>query len=227
MSYLSAQTHQQLIANPSGIAGLYARLYPAFASDIPATDPGKTLPNACLAAAFSAVVAFDLKPYGTEIGGGGALPLPQLLASPGLVCSGYVALCWHFINLIPASQNLVVAAVGWRDGFLGANANHAQMFVTDPASGITLLLDPTCGILCRHTYDNLLMGKPQPVLDDLFPRFGGSPVAGPLHAQVRGAIINGAYRPSNAWYYAERLDFLESLPAEPNWPTPAAARDQR
>lgn len=218
MSYLSAATHQDIIANPAHVQEYYDQIWQSFRTSLGSVDAISDIPNGLLATAFAAIVAWDLKPYGTEPT---VLDLQTLLNAPSLACNDYVSLTWYFCDdFMPQTASIKKVAIGWNGGAVG---NHAQMLAEDPATGISLLLDPTIGLVARGvTYDSLTKGLATPAsMLASFENFNTYPGStGTFTQTVKNAVINGLYKPSDALYYVDKLSIFNALPAEASWLTP-------
>jgi hypothetical protein len=222
MSYLSATTHQAIIANPASIETFYNQVRPTFKVNLGQLDVNSDIPNGLLAVAFAAIAAWDLKPYGPDPA---AKDLQTLLNSPTLVCNDYVLLAWYFCNnFMPETASIKIVALGWNGGAVG---NHAQMLAMDPATGISLLLDPTVGLVARGvTYDSLLkgIGVPGTQMMTSFATYNSYPgSAGAFTQEVFNAVNGGQYKPSDALYYVDQIATYAAMPPEAGWLTPQAA----
>lgn len=220
MSYLSAEAHADIIADPGRIATFYAQNWRGFARDLGLVDARNDMENALLAAAWAAIVAWDLKPYGPETD---AIMLADLLAEPTMACDSYVRLAWYGAQIVPAAAGVQIAALGWNAGAIG---NHAQMMASVGTD--TLLLDPTIGLVVRfprmsilNAYNQILQGVPVLPADMAsFENYNFYP--GAFTQTVKGALLGGLYRPSDALYYVAALDLFNAMPDETTWPTPQA-----
>ena len=223
MAYLSPAGIAAIIAAPSSMASYYINNWHSFATDLGGADTNYTLDSPLLASAFASAYAWGLKPYGPEPTTG--VDLTTLLNAPSLACDDYVRLALYFMQLIPQTSAVNVAAVGWNGGAVG---NHSQLFVSD-SSGETVLLDPTIGLVWRDaTYNQVTSGTPLPAskMHSFYAEYGGSQSIAAFSATVIAALTNGSYKPSDALYYCASLDFFNAMPPEAGWPTPAAAQFQ-
>lgn len=216
MSYLSENTHQDIITNPSQVQYYYQQCWRQFTTDLGAADPGMSLPGGLLSVAWAAVIAFDLKPYGPEPA---EVDLQTLLHSPTLACDHYVRLAWYFCdNFLPQTSGIKITAVGWNGGAVG---NHAQFMAYDPVSKISLLLDPTTGLVANGvTYDSLLKGVGSSAIGS-FAGYNSYP--GAFSQTVKNAVSQGQYKPSDALYYVNSLELFNAMPSWSNWMTPQGA----
>jgi hypothetical protein len=100
------------------------------------------------------------------------------------------------------------------------------MLATDPASGISLLLDPTVGLVARGvTYDSLLqgVGVPGTKMMASFASYNSYPgSSGYFTQEVFNAVNGGQYKPSDALYYVNDISIYAAMPSETNWLTPQA-----
>jgi hypothetical protein len=221
VSYLSAATHAAIIANPASIETYYEQARPTFKTNLGNVDLNSDIPNGLLAVAFAAIAAWDLKPYGNNPVG---KDLQSLLNAATLACNDYVLLTWYLCGFMPEAVGVNIVALGWNGGAVG---NHAQMLAADPATGISLLLDPTVGIVARGcTYNSLLRGVGVPGSQRMasfaaYNSYVGS--TGAFTDEVFNAINGGQYKPSDALYYVDQLSIYAALPPEANWLTPQGA----
>lgn len=220
MSYLSTDTHQRLIADPSLIETYYVQLWRTFAGDLGPLDAGMWIGSSMLPVAFAAIVAWDLKRYGPEPY---QVDLASILASPTLACDDYVRLTWYFTQFMPQVTWMPAAtmvAIGVNGGAVG---NHAQMMISAGPQG-SLLLDPTIGLIARTNFNDLFRGVPiAPTSIASFERYNADSLDS-FRATVRGALINGSYRPGDLLYYVKTLDtYTTTMPPIASWLTPQAA----
>jgi hypothetical protein len=220
VSYLSAAAHQSIIANPAMIETYYNQVRPAFKANLGPLDANSDISLGLLAVAFAAIVAWDLKPYGDNPVG---KDLQTLLNAAALACNDYVLLAWYLCGFMPETASINIVALGWNGGAVG---NHAQMLATDPASGISLLLDPTVGLVARGvTYDSLLqgVGVPGTKMMASFASYNSYPgSSGYFTQEVFNAVNGGQYKPSDALYYVNDISIYAAMPSETNWLTPQA-----
>jgi hypothetical protein len=88
----------------------------------------------------------------------------------------------------------------------GAIGDHVQVFYTNDESGLSLLLDPTIGLVAQATLDEVLSGQPvTPNSLQDFYQWGADNVE-IFRSLVRAALQDGAYRPSDVWYFYGTLD---------------------
>lgn len=207
MPYLSVATHQLIVAQPSAMAGLWASVRETFKRDVGA--PFNTKHDDMLAAAFAAIVAFDLKPYGAST----AVYLDELLAADGLDCDNYCLLAWYLFRQIKIKSPVRHTIVGWNGGAVG---NHAQLIAEIP--GVSAwLLDPTIGlIVAGATFDNLCKGVP---LTYMVQPAGTRDLA--YSRTIKSAVSMGAYKPSDLMYYFDPSRYVQR-PPRAHWGTPQA-----
>lgn len=221
MSYLSTATHQAVTANPASIETFYNQVRPTFKANLGQVDANSDIPNGLLAVAFANIFSWDHAPYGTNPP---AKDLQTLLNAPTLACNNYVLLAWYLCGFMPETASIKITAVGWNGGAVG---NHAQMLATDPATGISLLLDPTIGLIARGvTYNSLLkgVGVPGTLMMISFEAFNSYPGStGAFTQEVKTAVNAGLYKPCDAMYYVDKIATYQALPPEANWLTPQGA----
>ncbi|AWM87675.1 VCBS repeat-containing protein [Microvirga sp. 17 mud 1-3] len=109
----------------------------------------KGLPTDYYKAAFSAIIAHELKPYGAST----ATDLKGLMQSSGLHCGNYSLLTRFIFDALAPNSKLDVAMVGWRGGPI---ASHQQVMVGVPGKD-AFLLDPTAGLIIRTGGLNSIM----------------------------------------------------------------------
>lgn len=207
MPYLSTATHQLIIAQPSAMAGLWTSVRETFKRDVGSVFASKH--DDLLAAAFCAIVAFDLKPYGacTE------LELRALLDAPALDCDNYCLLAWHLFRQAKPTSVVRHTLVGWHGGAVG---NHAQLIAEIPGTS-AWLLDPTVGLMVAGaTFDALCRGVP---LTYLAQPAGTRDLA--YSRTIESAVSIGAYKPSDLLYYFAPERYLQR-PPRAHWGTPRA-----
>jgi hypothetical protein len=207
MPYLTAETHSRIIAQPSAMAEVWASSKTKFKNDVGSIFASKH--DDILAAAFAAIAAYDLKPYGQST----AMDLRSLLDEPHLDCDNYCLLTWHLFTIIKPTSTVTLTMVGWDGGAVG---NHAQIIAEIPAVS-AWLLDPTIGlIVAGATFDNLCQGVPltyhtQPA--------GTRDIA--YSHKIKSAVSLGKYRPSDLLYYMTPERYITRSPRE-GWATPRA-----
>jgi hypothetical protein len=193
---LSDSDKSALISDPSSINTLYGNEWQDFAQQMGAADANGDLSDPLLASAFAAIAAYELKPYGNEPVG--VTDLHGLLTAPALACDDYVRLTLSLMQQMPETASVDIEAIGSDNGAVG---NHSQMFVSD--GNETLLLDPTIGLIVRHTsYDNIMQGVPT---TDFASFFEAPPAPDPwqmraFNCEVINAVENGLYQPGDAIY---------------------------
>jgi hypothetical protein len=116
----------------------------------------------------------------------------------------------YLMQQMPQTASVDVTAVGWDDGAVG---NHSQLLVSD--GNETLLLDPTIGLIVRHTsYDDIISGVPT---TDFVSFFDEQPRDDPwqlnhFNGDVIDAVQNGLYQSTDAIYaYASLAQFNASV----------------
>jgi hypothetical protein len=129
----------------------------------------------------------------------GVTDLKGLMASPTLACDDYVRLTLWLMQQMPETASVDVTAVGWDEGAVG---DHAQLLVSD--GNETLLLDPTVGLIVRHTsYDDIIHGVPTTDFVSFFnapPKQHDPWQMNDFNSEVIDAVQNGRYQPGDAIY---------------------------
>lgn len=214
MSYLSATTHANVIADPYGtVPGLYASVRTTFINDLPVAL--RSMPEDHLKLAFCTVLAFDLKPYGP----GGGLDLASNLAAADLNCDNYCILAIELYRLICSTSAPQPKMIGWNGGTVG---NHAQIFSTH-SSGNHLMADPTIGFLCMgQTLDGLTRGYAGASgnMKSFFMFNSGRTNVATLNTNVQAAVSGGTYYASKLLYYFPNVDDYVASPGSSAWATP-------
>lgn len=152
------------------------------------------LPEGHLQAAFAAIVAHVLAPYGSS----SAFALGDLLKAPRLDCDNYAALAGHLVQQLPSARAGRLRFVGFDNGPIG---NHAQVFYR--SDGREILLDPTIGVIARASDAQLRQGKsvePAMVADFYYH---GDPLIAQFKDRVTAALVAGDYRVNERIYVAE------------------------
>ncbi|GIK98118.1 MAG: hypothetical protein BroJett029_23270 [Alphaproteobacteria bacterium] len=201
---------QQVQANPTSIVPLYAarsdELKSSLGSSFSAVNENGWK------AVFATLLAHELKPYK----GSTALELDDLLSEPGLDCDNYLALTYHFVQLLQPTEDFELAFVGWNGGPVG---NHGQGFTT--GTGEFLLIDPTVAFVAIASFDQIAMGLPIPS-----SKTHGSYERNDLrdfYGRVVKAVQRGYYRPSHLMYYFDDLDeYMAYASSSLGWATPQA-----
>lgn len=218
MAVFATATHAAVIADPKGvIPNLYVNTRAAIIGILPPSFA--TLPEYLIKQCWSAILAWDLKPYGI----GNGLTLDDALAAISLNCDDYCVLAAEIYRLIKGANDLDPALVGWNGGAVG---NHAQLMCG--ANGSWLLLDPTIGYLANGvTLDGLCRGyAPSPAntkaLHATFHPERTDVTAFDLTVQV--AVANGLYVASSLLYWFPDVDAYRANSASINWATPQSWR---
>ena len=195
---------------------------PQFKKDLGPLDANSDIPNGLLAVAFAAIAAWDHTPYGTN-------PvdkdLQSLLNATSMACNDYVLLAWYFCDLfMPETSPVIKVALGWNGGAVG---NHAQMLATDLVAGISLLLDPTVGLVARGpSYNTLLkgVGVPGSTMMASFKNFNSYPGStGPFTDQCVQRRERWAHKPTDCLNYVDNLETYAAMQPENNWLTQQSA----
>lgn len=203
---LSESDKAAIIADPSYIETLYEDRWSAFDAQLGPVDTAGDLSNPLLASAYAAMCGYELKPYGNELPG--VVDLQGLLAEPTLACDDYVCLAMWLMKEMPQCDSVDAVAVGWDGGAVG---NHAQLLVSDGSE--TLLLDPTIGLVVRHTsYDDIVSGIPTTDFKSLFepPPLPDPWQLAQFNDTVIVAVSQGLYGPMDALYYYTSLEYLQA-----------------
>lgn len=151
---------------------------------------------------FCCALSHRLAPYGSAPA---APALLDQIRKPRLNCCGYVSAAVGLFEALEPEAARHLSLVGFHGGAVG---NHVQILLRGPKR--TLLADPSAGLAAFTTFDELLQGKPVAEPDVLL--FFSEKVNGELRGhsrQVREALVQGKYRPSDLLYvYRSRRDWL-------------------
>jgi len=150
-----------------------------------------------LKAAFAALAAHEMAPYGTST----QLGLAALLREQHLDCDNYAALTGHFVHILLPDHPNTFAVIGLDGGKLG---NHAQVILKTGQHG-HILADPTVGIIAATSYNKLLSGKPVPSEKVQAFYAHNDPQILKFGKVVYDTITSGRIRPSNMLYYFSDL----------------------
>jgi hypothetical protein len=212
MSFLPDSAMNRIRLAPDEIVAVYAQYREQF---LDLLDPPE-ISEGALKAAFCSLVAHDAAPYGPELP---TYDLVTMLNEPTLACDAYVALTWQLAHLLDAELDSEIA-MGWNYGVFG---DHAQFLVS--ADGTNLLLDPTFGfVVYGVTLGGLINGVRYTEYASLSDRVDRA-----THDLVLGAITDGLYRASDAYYAFSSFDLYEStrlsLGRQPLFAPPQRASD--
>jgi len=212
MSYLSAASQADIIANPETITSYYGQCRVSFVASLGTSFAGQCEDH--LRLAFCSVVAFDLKPYGSSASRG----LKALMADAALDCDNYVSLAWELFYLMRPLTPTKVTALGWNGGAVG---NHAQM-QAQTAGSPDILLDPTIGLVVHgFNFDALCKGIPfSSQFLKSFWAFSPKTNIQTFEQNVRNAITGGQYKASDLLYFVPNLRNWNDLSPVSSWATP-------
>lgn len=193
MAYLAEQTYRHIRDDPAKVVYYYDITKEQFQNDL----GFQGLTESLLKAAFCAVVAYGMAPYGPY--SFSSIKLADLLKSPMHNCATYMYLTWELLGQFGAFQGEAFS-LGWDDGAIG---NHAQLIV---ASGReSLLLDPTIGLIVHGpTFERLVSGDKF----ETFKSFWSRSDITEFNVKVINAVTNGLYRPRDIIY---KFDTVEGL----------------
>ena len=183
------------------------------------------LNDADLFIVFSSIVSYLLAPYGHST----ATELSELLKEPRLDCDQYALAVGHLCKYNKGVSDTWIEIIGWYGGFIG---DHAQIFSSNPHSGVKLLLDPTVGIAALADFDHVASGK-RISRDDMID-FSSRSEMGDEREKIIRALADGEYKPSDLYYYFEDVDSMIRVTKniqQRNWPpdyvTPGALKFRR
>ena len=190
MAYLAGSTYNAIRNDPAEVVSVYNSVRDTFRRDLGLPE----LSEAVTKAAFCAVVAYGLAPYGPNPG---STSFNVLAHSPTLACAAYVSVAMALVDEFGLS-NVTTSAVGWDGGAVG---NHAQLLVSD---GFTsALLDPTIGLVVSGaTLEKLIFGTHFSRMTSFFDR-NDIPQFNEL---VIDAVANGKNSISDVIYYVPTYD---------------------
>jgi hypothetical protein len=227
MSYIDAASLSDIQANPGKVVQYYAAMAADFKNRLGPNFGMFTEPTFHLM--FCALVAFEMKPYGSST----AIQLSDCLAAPVLNCGNYPALAVQLQALNWPSDGTIIDFLGWNGGAVG---NHAQLYATSPPVNAGVLIDPTIGLFVSCCgYDLLCAGYkfPSGNLSSWFSWDAGKRTAlasqgigediSAFNNTIISAIENGSYKASDTLYYFRGwAKFLAQSP-ELDWATPQVA----
>lgn len=216
MAVFVPTTHDAIVADPEGhIQSLYSSTRGDVLGLLPASFA--TLPEYLIKQCWSSILAWDLKPYGPDVG----MTLKDALAASSLNCADYCVLTAEIYRIIKAANDLDPSFVGWNGGAVG---NHAQLMCG--ANGNWILLDPTIGYLAHGvTFDGLCRGEAPAAADTsaLHATFHPERTnVAAFEATVRDAVANGLYVASSLLYWFPDIDAYRANGVPANWATPQA-----
>jgi hypothetical protein len=201
LSYISPQDLALLRGNPAYFATIFAayqyrlraQLGPAFAA----------LDDRGVAFALATIVAYQAAPYRGDFDPQGTFAPPHshtlagLLGASKLVCNEYALLAVELYRVVfpaAADPDTSIQMVGFSSGPFG---NHAQLFFS--SGGVTLLGDPTLGILALATFARLRTGQSVPgrYVRQLAYRVEATPymqeAMSDFRTNVENALFDGLY----------------------------------
>ncbi|MGC5324926.1 stalk domain-containing protein [Brevibacillus sp. SYSU BS000544] len=172
---------------------------------------------------FSTLVSYELAPYGFS----DATKLDKILKEPVLDCDNYALAALQLAKFDPfTSKNIPFNFVGWYGGAVG---DHAQLITVDKTTGISLLLDPTIGLIAKASYNEILSGKPIKIKDIVISASRPEPKElGGFTKRVADALIEGKYKPTDIYYFFENVDQFFNVAGKmrtwpPDYVTPGAS----
>lgn len=173
------------------------------------------LTRADLSYVFASTAAHNLKPYGK---GCPSQEFSELLNSEYLDCSNYGLLAYYISRLLLGeADRKPLSFVGWDGGKVG---NHQMLFLSNRDMAPHLAIDPTLGIACIASFDDIASGKPIP--PDAIAIIGAREQLEDSRAVFIAALLEGQFRPSDLLYYFSSVeDYLTRYGNPFDWPTPA------
>ncbi|WP_156928703.1 hypothetical protein [Bradyrhizobium sp. th.b2] len=174
-----------------------------------------SLTRADLLYVFASTAAHNLRPYGK---GCPSQEYGELLRSEHLDCSNYGLLTYYFSRLLLGeADRRPLSFVGWDGGAVG---NHQMLFLSEPGKTPHLAIDPTLGIACIASFDDIASGKPVP--PDAIAIIGATEQLNASRVVFITALLEGQFRPSDLLYYFPTVeDYLTRYGNPFDWPTPA------
>jgi hypothetical protein len=147
---------------------------------------------------FASLVAYQLAPYGDS----DFQDFEDILYAPKMNCAQYTLAVGYFASLRAAALGQVkIRFVGW---YGGAVSNHAQVFTENPVSGVSLMLDPTIGVVALGSFNDIASGKP---LDPAgVADFSTRVEQQNFRERVIAALLSGGYKPSDLLYYYDGME---------------------
>jgi hypothetical protein len=163
----------------------------------------------------ASTAAHNLKPYGK---GCPSQDYAELLRSPHLDCSNYGLLTYYISRLLVSeADRKPLSFVGWDGGAVG---NHQMLFLGDHGKTPHLAIDPTLGIACIASFDDIASGKPIP--PEAIAIVGATEQLDASRVVFITALLEGRFRPSDLLYYFPTVeDYLTRYGNPFDWPTPA------
>lgn len=154
-------------------------------------------------ALLAMTIAHNAAPYGPSL----EMQYEQLIKEDALDCDNYAALMGH---LIPEQD---LDFIGFDGGHIG---NHAQVLLH--AADYSVLFDPTIGVAAITSYNDLLTGKEigKEGILSIYPKPDNKPaIATGFHNKVIEALSLGLYKPSDALYFHDDMDYFLGLKKSP------------
>ena len=205
---LNAVLHQ-----PSDVAAIYgqyreafvARMGPSFAS----------LPEDYLKLAFSAVVAHELKPYGSS----NALSFDDILDAVAITTDKYSLLTWNLYRFLSPSATSDVDMIAWNGDATGL---RSHLLISEPGARAMLVDTAVAHFALTEDIDTLVSGLGVPANDQA--SFYARSDLDWAQARLVTALDHGLIRAGNLLYWFDDPDeyAISSVPWE-GIPTPQAA----
>ncbi|MCO6429458.1 MAG: hypothetical protein J5J00_01260 [Deltaproteobacteria bacterium] len=177
------------------------------------------LDDDALRAVYASLAANRLANFGDS----SVLTFNELIAANELDCDNYAVLAGHLIG----AEDPALRMIGFHGGAVG---NHAQLIYE--RDNISVLLDPSIGLVARVDFDSLLSGAK--VESGALKSFY---IAGRAERhyrldffedRTRTAVLNGEYKPSDLLYYFETVaDYVPKSRDIKRLPTPGAMKMRR
>ncbi|MHC2338597.1 hypothetical protein [Bradyrhizobium sp. USDA 4454] len=213
LSHLGAITGDTMSERPDALLDVSATALEHMQCCLP--QSWSRLPRADLLYVFASTAAHNLRPYGT---GCPSQDYRELLHSPFLDCSNYGLLTYYISrHLLSEADRKQLAFVGWDGGAVG---NHQMLFLSERGKPPHLAIDPTLGIACIASFDDIASGKPIP--PDAIAIIGATEQLSASRVVFVTALLQGQFRPSDLLYYFPTVeDYLTRYGNPFDWPTPA------
>lgn len=155
---------------------------------------------------YDYVLATIVSHYSAPYGSSNAITEEGILKAETLNCGNYGLL----VSFLTGEEGFDF--VGFEGGAIG---NHQQLFYE--SEGVSLLLDPTIGMIAFTDFDHLMSGKS---VEDVFSFYSGESAMQQFNKVVLDAVTNGKYRPSDLLYYYEDINHVFSPGSYGQFPTP-------
>ncbi|MHC5027921.1 MAG: hypothetical protein ACYTGR_14295 [Planctomycetota bacterium] len=145
---LAGPAFDEVRSEPASITSLYDQCRGALVDGL--GERFADLSEAELQYVFCTAVSYWMAPYGPD----GGATIDELLAAETLRCAAYGPLAWELYDRCTRADE--VSFVGWEGGSV---FNHQQTFVSRLDGSLSLLVDPTIGLVARVDFDHLASGR--------------------------------------------------------------------